>query len=208
MNVSDPQINRLDQAQYARAVAYALAAHGTQTRKETDVPYISHVLQVSGLVLEHGGDIDQAIGALLHDVVEDCEGYEIEDIERHFGAAVAEIVGDCTDREPGEKISWRDRKQRYVRHLAANVKARRPSVLVSFCDKRHNLGALVGDVGAFGTDYLARFNSEPAGQVWYYTEIFGAAGGAVSRRLREESEALLHEFRRQVGLDDEAAAPD
>jgi (p)ppGpp synthase/HD superfamily hydrolase len=204
MNVSDPQTNRLDQAQYVRAVAYALAAHGTQTRKESEVPYVAHVIQVSGLVLEHGGGIDQAIAALLHDVVEDCDGYEIEDIERHFGAVVAEIVADCTDREPGETISWRDRKERYIRHLAANVKARRPSVLVSFCDKRHNLGALVGDVGAYGNDYLERFNSDPAGQVWYYTQILGAAGGAVSRRLREEFEALLDEFRRQVGVD----APD
>lgn len=204
MNVRDPERNRLDQATYLRALAYAFAAHGTQTRKESDVPYVSHVLQVSGLVLEHGGDIEQAIAALLHDVVEDCDGYEIEDIERHFGSAVAEMVSDCTDREPGEEISWRDRKERYIRHLAANVKARRPSVLVSFCDKRHNLGALVGDVGAYGSDYLERFNSDPAGQVWYYTQILGAAGGAVSKRLREEFEALLDEFQRQVGVD----APD
>ena len=55
----------------AAAITFAIAAHGGQTRKGTPVPYVSHLLQVSGLVLEHGGDGEQAVAALLHDVVED-----------------------------------------------------------------------------------------------------------------------------------------
>jgi (p)ppGpp synthase/HD superfamily hydrolase len=59
-------------ARYAEAVAYAADAHAGQVRKGTSIPYISHPLAVSALVLEHGGDEDQAIAALLHDVLEDC----------------------------------------------------------------------------------------------------------------------------------------
>jgi (p)ppGpp synthase/HD superfamily hydrolase len=201
MNVIDGEQNRTDQAKLSRAFTYALAAHGTQTRKESNTPYASHIIQVCGLVLEHGGTVEQAIGALLHDVVEDCKGYTIEDIERHFGAAVRQIVDDCTDREPGGNNEWRARKERYLEGLEEHAENGDLSTLVSFCDKRHNLGALVGDVGAYGTDYLERFNSDPKQQVWYYTEILRVAGDSdpVSKRLREEFEALLDEFKRLVG---------
>ena len=37
------------------ALEFALSAHGDQKRKGKDVPYVSHLLQVAGLVLEHGG---------------------------------------------------------------------------------------------------------------------------------------------------------
>lgn len=199
MDVVSHEQNLVDQAQLSRAFNYALLAHARQQRKEGGVPYVSHVLQVCGLVLEHGGDLVQAMAALLHDVVEDCDGYEIEHIERDFGPAVRQIVDDCTDREPGEVISWRDRKQRYLDHLAESVENEDPSVLVSFCDKRHNLGALVGDVGAHGSGYLERFNAGPPEQVWYYTSILETAGPSVPRRLRQEYEALLSEFKRLVG---------
>ena len=42
----------------AEAVRFALHAHGEQTRKGSQIPYVSHLLQVAGLVLEHGGDPD------------------------------------------------------------------------------------------------------------------------------------------------------
>ena len=57
---------------YTRAVDYAREAHATQTRKGTQIPYLYHLLAVSSLVLEFGGNEDQAIAALLHDVIEDC----------------------------------------------------------------------------------------------------------------------------------------
>src|SRR5512139_1788829 len=55
---------------YTRAVDYARVAHAEQTRKGTRIPYLYHLLAVSSLVLEFGGNEDQAIAALLHDVIE------------------------------------------------------------------------------------------------------------------------------------------
>ena len=57
-----------------RAFRYAAEKHDGQTRKQTAVPYLSHLMAVASLVLEAGGDEDMAIAALLHDVVEDCGG--------------------------------------------------------------------------------------------------------------------------------------
>ena len=52
---------------YNEALSYAETLHRNQFRKGTSIPYISHLMTVSALVLEHGGDEDQAIAGLLHD---------------------------------------------------------------------------------------------------------------------------------------------
>ena len=56
---------------FVDALAFAMAAHGDQTRKGGDIPYVSHLLGVASLVLEAGGDEDMAIAGLLHDTIED-----------------------------------------------------------------------------------------------------------------------------------------
>lgn len=55
---------------WVSALAYATGKHAGHRRKDTGIPYLSHLLQVAGLVLENGGDEEEAIAALLHDVVE------------------------------------------------------------------------------------------------------------------------------------------
>ena len=53
---------------FRRALDYASRVHGSQFRKGTSRPYISHLLGVTSIVLVHGGDEDEAIAALLHDI--------------------------------------------------------------------------------------------------------------------------------------------
>jgi hypothetical protein len=71
------------------ALQFAAGLHQAQCRKGTKIPYISHLLSVSALVLEVGGDEDQAIAALLHDAVEDQGGQPtLDTIRRLFGDRV------------------------------------------------------------------------------------------------------------------------
>src|SRR3989442_15457659 len=91
-----------DQRQLADALAFALAAHGEQTRKGSEIPYASHLLAVAGLVLEAGGDAAQAAAALLHDTIEDGEGVDEDRLRHEFGAEIAAIVAACTDLLPGD----------------------------------------------------------------------------------------------------------
>lgn len=56
------------------ALSFASRLHREQCRKGTSIPYISHLMAVSAIVLENGGDEDAAIGALLHDAAEDQGG--------------------------------------------------------------------------------------------------------------------------------------
>lgn len=57
---------------FSRAVDYARIAHAAQFRKGSSIPYIYHLLGVASLVIEFGGNKDQAIAGLLHDTLEDC----------------------------------------------------------------------------------------------------------------------------------------
>ena len=98
----------------AAAIEFALRAHAHQKRKGTDTPYVSHLLGVASLVLEHGGDEEQAMAAMLHDAVED-QGAHLEPVIRErFGARVADIVLGCTDADTLPKPPWRERKEAYI----------------------------------------------------------------------------------------------
>src|SRR5277367_2005499 len=101
-----------------RAFRYAAEQHAGQTRKQTAVPYLSHLMAVASLALEGGGDEDIAIAALLHDVVEDCGGMpRLREIRKQFGLRVAKIVEGCTDSYAEPKPEWLQRKKDYLRGL-------------------------------------------------------------------------------------------
>lgn len=161
---------------FDEAFAYASALHRTQVRKGSGIPYLSHLLSVAALVLEHGGDEDQAIAALLHDAAEDCGGEPtLREIEARFGPAVAAIVADCTDAWEDPKPEWRPRKQAYLAGLGKKPAA---SLLVSLADKTHNARAILGDLRTQGDAVWDRFNGGREGTLWYYralSDVFLAA---------------------------------
>jgi (p)ppGpp synthase/HD superfamily hydrolase len=182
----------------ANAVAFALEAHGTQVRKGTKIPYVSHVIRVCGLVLEHGGDAQQAAAGLLHDTIEDCDVSEAE-LRARFGADVATMVRALSDVLEGDtakqKSPWLKRKQKYVAHLAhISPRAR----LVAACDKLDNLRAMVDDIAANGARTLRRFSGSPRQIRWYYESVIGALSPYVPHRLRAELRLLLAELARFI----------
>jgi (p)ppGpp synthase/HD superfamily hydrolase len=176
----------------ASAMTYAALIHGTQTRKGTSIPYISHLMSVSALVMEFGGDEDQAIAGLLHDSLEDI-GAEHEDIIRvNWGDRVADIVKACTDGVPdakGQKADWHTRKRAYLEHLKT---ASPDTLLVSACDKLHNARAIAADLRA-GHDVFSRFKAGKDGTQWYYREllaVFTARLGLAMPVVRELGAAV------------------
>lgn len=156
---------------FVSAVELAVKAHAGQVRKSTHIPYASHVLAVASLVLEHGGDEDQAIAGLLHDVLEDCGPEYAVPIREQFGERVLAIVEGCTDGEPGGERgagNWRARKEAYLAALAAKP---REALLVSACDKLHNARAIAADHDHLGEQVFQRFNAGQEGTVWYYRQL-------------------------------------
>lgn len=173
------------------ALHCASRLHAADTRKGTEIPYISHLLAVCGLVLEHGGTEDEAIAALLHDAIEDADDVEEAEarrceIEERFGAAVVAIVEGCTDGDPAEKASmeWPVRKQRYLAHL--DVADDRSVLLVSCADKLHNARAILRDYRELGEELWGRFKGGRDGTLWYYGTLAGVYRGRVPQSLADE----------------------
>jgi (p)ppGpp synthase/HD superfamily hydrolase len=167
------------------ALALAATAHVGQQRKGTDIPYIVHPVAVAGLVARFGGDEDQQIAALLHDVIEDGgPGFKLKIAA--FGERVLAIVEGCTDGEPnaaGVKPPWPDRKRRYLEHLRH---ASDDVLLVSGCDKLHNATSILEDLIDVGTAVFDRFSVGMDDTLWYYRELaqtFLQRGVVIAGRL-------------------------
>jgi (p)ppGpp synthase/HD superfamily hydrolase len=155
---------------FDQAVTEARRLHGGQRRKGTDIPYVAHLLSVAAIVLEDGGSEDEAIAALLHDVIEDVprEGTE-QHIRELFGDRVAHIVRACSDATTRPKPPWLERKQAYLAHLET---ADEDVLRVSLADKLHNARAIVYDLRTIGDDVWTRFNAANADdQLWYYRSL-------------------------------------
>ena len=149
-------------------------------------------MSVSALVVEHGGNEDQAIAALLHDAAEDQGGAEtLEDIRRRFGDAVAEIVADCTDAWTEPKPDWRPRKGAYLAKLPSKPEQ---SLLVSLADKTHNAEAILFDYRVLGEPPWQRFNGGADGTRRYYAALADVFIQAMPGRLSDRVSRAVGAF--------------
>jgi len=162
-------LNQVLSSRFEGALILATRLHTNQIRKGARVPYVAHLLAVTALVLEDGGDEDQAIAALLHDAVEDQGGIETLDvIRRRFGVRVAHIVEGCSDSFESPKPPWRERKVIYLRHLReADIDILR----VSLADKLHNACSILRDLQKNGDVIWERFKGGKDGTLWYYRTL-------------------------------------
>ncbi len=162
------------------SAAFALAAlvHEKQTRKSTDIPYISHPMAVAAQVAVWGGSEDQFIAALLHDVVEDGGAQYMPVIEEHFGKHVLDLVMACSDAAPQRgqpKGAWIERKEKYIANLRS---AADEVLLISAADKWHNLASILADAKQLGEVVFDRFIRQDFERtdkkkmvLWYYKEL-------------------------------------
>ena len=153
---------------YDDALRHAAQLHRTQTRKGIDVPYISHLLSVSALVIEYGGDEDQAIAGLLHDAIEDA-GETRASLDAAYGPRVARTVAECSDCD-GQvpRPDWTIRKRAYLDSIPEKSA---DAILVTACDKLHNATAILEDLHRVGLSVFDRFTAGKDGTLWYYEAL-------------------------------------
>jgi (p)ppGpp synthase/HD superfamily hydrolase len=188
---------------FDRALLLATDHHRRQLRKGTQIPYVSHLLAVASLVLEMGGSETEAIGALLHDAVEDGGGPPmLERIRDEFGEDAARIVAANSDSDAEPKPPWLRRKQDYI----AAIAHKQPDELrVSLADKLHNARAILLDYRTHGDALWSRFRSgEGASIRWYYRSLYEAFA-ARRDALGERAVPVLEELGRTVAEIDRLA---
>lgn len=154
------------------ALAYASTLHAAQARKTTQIPYVAHLLAVASIVMEAGGNEDEAIAALLHDAAEDQGGEKtLEDIRRRFGDTVEHIVAECSDTFADPKPEWSKRKRDYIERLRTADTA---TLLVSAADKLHNARATLRDLREHGTSVWRRFSATREQTLANYRNLIAA----------------------------------
>ena len=157
-----------------RAMRVAARGHREQTRKASDLPYLTHPASVALLLAKAGITDDEILAAaLLHDVVEDTD-CSLAALAAEFPPRVVEFVAAVTERkrdDSGQKRSWQERKTEHLEHIAA---ASWEARAITLADKLHNLGSMVADLDR-GADLWSRFNAPPDRILWYHREMVAAA---------------------------------
>ena len=195
------------------ALHYATRHHARQLRKGTPIPYAAHLLAAASLVLEMHGDEDEAIGALLHDVVEDGGGERaLAEIEEAFGATVAGIVRDNSDSVPAEgeeKPRWYERKKAYLDAFPRKSPA---ALRVSLADKLHNARSILLDYRTEGDVLWSRFGQGQGIATRIYYRELAAAFERERERMGDAAQPFVDELRRVVdaitALAEEHQGPD
>jgi GTP pyrophosphokinase len=176
------------------ALSYATTLHSNQQRKASGEPYVTHLLATAAIVLEYGGNEDEAIAALLHDAVEDQGGLPtLAEILHRFGPAVAAIVEGCTDTAETPKPPWRPRKEAYIAHLRTASDSVR---LVSAADKLHNARSILREYRQQGEALWSHFRGGRDGTFWYYRAVIDALRQAGGNPLVDELERTVAELER------------
>ncbi len=185
-------LSPMQSALLCRAFEFAMSVHGDQVRKGHGVPFISHPMAVSALVIEAGGDPEEAAAALLHDTLEDTTTTP-QALEELFGSRVAGIVLACTDNLQPCPPGWRDRKARFILCIRGVDPSAR---LVIAADKLHNARDVVRSQRELGDGAFKPFWGGKDGTVWYYRAALTALEASGDERPGLRS--LLDDLRREV----------
>jgi (p)ppGpp synthase/HD superfamily hydrolase len=183
-------------ARYDTALVLAARLHRNQLRKGTDIPYFTHVVHVSVLLLRYGFDEDLAIAGLLHDAVED-QRYPLERIAEQFGARVGELVAANSEHsyDGAVKRPWDMRKQEKMAVLRTTSS---DALAVKAADLLHNVQATTADLREHGPALWKRFTRGRDGLLWYYRSV----ADILSERLVDPPGRMLAaESRRPAELD-------
>ena len=148
------------------AVEFAARAHDGMLRKGTNVPYITHPMEVAAIVSVLTDDEEILAAALLHDVMEDC-GVTEQELSLRFGARVAYLVRYETQERIGDpRETWLERKRGAVARLIHGDWAAR---VIALGDKLSNMRAIRRDYDCDGDALFFRFHQHDKQKIaWYY----------------------------------------
>ncbi len=152
------------------ALVYASEHFAGRRRGNTRVPAIAHAMAVSALVMDLAACEDEAIAALLHDVVEDRGGHEaLLVIRERWGSVVAGLVEECTDEIEPSGRPWIELKREALDRMQTESAA---ALRIALADKADNAATLVRAYDLEGPALLER---HAAGSretlLWFYDEM-------------------------------------
>ncbi|MEX0918221.1 MAG: HD domain-containing protein [Candidatus Paceibacterota bacterium] len=129
----DERYLKIEKAYHTAKVAFAEVVRDGGDR------YFEHLRSVALILMVHlrVRDTDVIIAALLHDIVEDIEGWDYNRVRDLFGPRVAMLVWYVT--KPKLKEFGDDKRERDRRYHENLLHAPRESVIIKLADRLHNL---------------------------------------------------------------------
>ena len=123
-----------------QAYRFSEKAHEGQMRRSGE-PYISHPLNVAGILADLKLDVDCIITGLLHDTVEDT-GVTLDDVQREFGQTVYYLVDGVTKIGQMNFRNNFDKQGENIRKMIVAMGKDVRVVLVKLADRLHNMRTL------------------------------------------------------------------
>ena len=123
-----------------RAYIYSARVHEGQTRLSGE-PYLSHPLEVAGILAEMKLDPVSVVSGILHDVIEDTHATP-EEIKKLFGPEVLHIVAGVTKLGSlplgGSRAHQAESLRQMILAMADDIRV----ILIKLADRLHNMRTL------------------------------------------------------------------
>lgn len=123
-----------------RAYVYSARVHAGQVRHSGE-PYLSHPLEVAGILSDMKLDSISVAAGLLHDVVEDTHA-TAEDIREMFGPETAHIVSGVTKISALTFDNSQARQAENIRKMILAMADDIRVILIKLADRLHNMRTL------------------------------------------------------------------
>ena len=172
------------------AIIFAARKHEGQKRKGTDIPYLSHPMEVMQILTAAGCPEWVIVAGILHDTLEDKQTTARE-IRELFGQDILDIVRSESE---DKSRSWIERKQAAIDRLSGDTLETK---LVCCADKLANLRSMYADKRETGEKLWGRFNAAKDDMRWCYQSIAekletSLSGYAMYRELTELVEIVFN----------------
>ena len=159
--------------QINKAIKIATKLHNGQFRRGSTIPYIAHPFAVALMTQDYIDSEDVFIGGVLHDILEDVPNriYTAKDLANDFGydiLSIVEAVSEPDIRKPTQE-AWRARKYSYLNNIQ-NTNDIRP-LIISACDKMHNMGEIVYGYEDLGESIWTYFAAKREREIWFYDSV-------------------------------------
>jgi (p)ppGpp synthase/HD superfamily hydrolase len=170
--------------QIHNAIIFASNKHKNQLRKGTNIPYISHPMEVMQILTENKCNENVIIAGILHDTLEDTDT-TADEIRANFGKEVlAIVIGETEDKSK----TWKERKQGTVDRVKSGTKE---TQLVACADKLSNILSIYVDKLEIGDKIFDRFGAPKENVEWYYKAMIAAMDKIDDYKMKSEFSELV-----------------
>lgn len=154
------------------AILYATVMHQGKVRKQKNIPFILHPLEVAQILATMTEDRETIAAGILHDIVEDTDGTLVE-IRSRFGERVALLVDSESEGvfpDEDKEKSWKKRKEQSLRNLKNSTDI--GVKMLWLADKLANIRSLAQEYSEKGESVWSVFHQkDPAMHCWYYRTV-------------------------------------